>query len=163
MFVPPEKLAYRSLHDAPGGSIMIDTNHKQLLWIVGQGESREAVFLSDEGGPQWYVMPADETRAWSGLVIEAVRLEVDPYSLCEYQMQKPGCLRAYRGKLGIWASYHYNPGGGGAWVIVDEVAGVTQEARFAKWRLVVGEGDSFEVIAEYDAGDITFPALRTPA
>lgn len=51
MFIPASQLTHRTLHDAPGGSLMIDIRYSQILWIVGEGAERNAICLSDESAP----------------------------------------------------------------------------------------------------------------
>lgn len=75
MFIPTHAIRPCQLKDAYGLSLFLANDRSRTVFLVGEGNDGHAVCL--EGVAPGQAFPAHAGAAWSGLIIEAVTIEVD--------------------------------------------------------------------------------------
>lgn len=128
---------------APGTSLILPRNQYEtpLLVCCGKGPM-VAIFL--DGPRRFEVIRVEEGSSWTGFIIPKVRAEVDLSSLVDHRITSAQGMMVRSGKtMSISAQRSPQLGPEGLYQLEFGLqdCGLDQ-AWFAKWQIVVGEGDS---------------------
>lgn len=146
----PQQVIAGTLADAKGMALMLPRRrYEHPILVVTDGEGHRAIFLEEH----FPTFECSGNTHYTGMVIPAVRIELDPASLFDpsgYSLA--GTLIRSGTELAICASPQDRYSGGRAARICIQTGlppcGGNECVGFGRWKIVVGEGREKQVLHE---------------
>lgn len=145
----PDEFTVGSIGDAEPLSLVLPRGPYEEMVLIGQTKHGPAgVFLSGQFRFLWLI--SKNNRAWKGVIVPKVDIEVDLASLCDPgRGRRVGALVRTGTILGVHTREEHHAGAVTAVTLRSGLVSAGGEsAEFSKWRVVTA--DSREVLAEID-------------
>lgn len=142
-FIPPTAARYSKLSDAQGPALFTPLDRPEDLMFVGTSDTPYAVFLGGKYAGECFQLKLSEN--WEGMLIEQVRIEVDPNSAYSPDTDGKKALTIIRrgDAVGIMATLKER--GGFAQKVTVLASDAPEDVSalrlgFTRWRISIGDG-----------------------